>query len=144
MRRERIQPVTRTYNTLMIACNTSNQWQARLRSRYWLDRFALDSREARLGGSAGRRGTILPAALPDCLHAQLPADPLAALHCPLYCPLYCRRLCGCMQRWRPGGTSPTPRPTMPSSQVRFGDLLCSPQLSLLSSHIQHSCDVQRH
>ena len=28
MKRERIQPVTRTYNTLMIACNTSNQWQA--------------------------------------------------------------------------------------------------------------------
>lgn len=31
MKREGIQPVTRTYNTLMIACNTSNQWQESLR-----------------------------------------------------------------------------------------------------------------
>ena len=27
MKRERIHPVTRTFNTLMIACNTSYQWQ---------------------------------------------------------------------------------------------------------------------
>jgi len=31
MKRENVQPVTRTYNTLMIACNTSNQWQEALR-----------------------------------------------------------------------------------------------------------------
>lgn len=31
MKREGIQPVTRTFNTLMIACNTSNQWQESLR-----------------------------------------------------------------------------------------------------------------
>ena len=29
LKREHVQPVTRTYNTLMIACNTSNQWQVR-------------------------------------------------------------------------------------------------------------------
>lgn len=27
MRQERVQPVTRTFNTIMIACNTSGQWQ---------------------------------------------------------------------------------------------------------------------
>lgn len=31
MKRDGIQPVTRTFNTAMIACNTSNQWQESLR-----------------------------------------------------------------------------------------------------------------
>ena len=31
MKCEGVAPVTRTYNTLMIACNTSNQWQEALR-----------------------------------------------------------------------------------------------------------------
>lgn len=35
MRAERVQPVTRTYNTVMIACNTSGQWQVGGRRLAW-------------------------------------------------------------------------------------------------------------
>lgn len=67
---------------------------------------------------------------------------------PLYCNLYCRRRCECTKRWRPAGTSPTPRPTTPSSLVGFLEPCCAAQLlcslAWLESHKLHAAAFKPH
>lgn len=140
MRAERVQPVTRTYNTVMIACNTSGQWQVVGRRLAWgwtggveLPATAWhDGRPAAwsgvylavchwVGGWVGwsQRGAelalaVLLAVAPRLCNCCISTHPRLLM-------LFCRRRCACMTRCSQRGSSPTPPPTTHSYLVSPAD-----------------------